>query len=76
MIAPEVSSISGAVLQRTNHVKLVSKGAGCEMQVGSNYSGWEHNDRGDLQRRVEESLAKPNATKPPEPQKPQDASKQ
>jgi len=68
-------NISGALLQRTNHVKLVSKGTGCEMQVGSNYSGWEHNDQGDFKNRVEESLAKLNAAKPAEPAKPQDATK-
>ena len=66
-------NLSGAALQRTNHVKLVSKGTGCEMQVGSNYSGWEHNDRGDFKKRVDESLAKLKASKPSEPAKPQDA---
>jgi hypothetical protein len=51
-------NISGALLQRKNHVTLVSKGTGCEMQVVSNYSGWEHNDQGDFKTRVDESLAK------------------
>src|ERR1019366_959481 len=37
-------TVTGAVLQRTNHVALVSKGAQCEMQVKSNYSGFEHDD--------------------------------
>ncbi len=63
-------NISGALLQRTNRVTLVSKGTGCEMQVVSNYSGWEHNDKGDFQQRVDESLAKikaaPNPAKPVE----------
>src|SRR5271157_6503168 len=68
-------NVSGAILQRTNHVTLVSKGAGCEMQVGSNYSGWEHNDRGDFKTRVDESLAKLQAAKPAEPAKPQDSTK-
>ena len=34
-------TISGAILQRTNKVTLVPKGAGCEMQVVSNWSGVE-----------------------------------
>jgi hypothetical protein len=57
-------NISGALLQRKNHVTLVPEGTGCEMQVVSNYSGWEHNDQGDFKSRVDESLAKlknPNA---------------
>ena len=64
-------NISGAALQRKNHVTLVSKGAGCEMQVVSNYSGWEHNDRGDFQKRVDESLAKLKAAPPSQPAKPE-----
>ena len=59
-------NVSGALLQRTNKVTLVSKGSGCEMQVVSNYSGWEHNDQGDFKKRVEESLAKLKAAKPTE----------
>jgi len=51
-------NISGAILQRKNHVTLAPKGTGCEMQVVSNYSGWEHNDQGDFKSRVDESLAK------------------
>ncbi len=66
-------NISGTVLQRTNKVTLVTKGTGCEMQVVSNYSGWEHNDKGDFKKRVDESLAKMNAAKPAEPAKPADA---
>jgi len=69
------ANVSGAILQRTNHVKLVTKGTGCEMQVGSNYSGREHNDRGDFKTRVDESLAKLQAAKPAEPVKPQDTTK-
>src|SRR5208283_5685246 len=38
------ASITGAALQRTNHVTLVSKGTGWEMQVVPNYSGVEHDD--------------------------------
>ncbi len=65
-------NISGALLQRKNHVTLAPKGTGCEMQVVSNYSGWEHSDRGDFKSRVEESLAKlksAEAAKPAEPNK-------
>jgi hypothetical protein len=68
-------TITGAALQRTNHVTLVSKGTGCEMQVVSNYSGFEHNDKGDFKTRVDESLAKLKAAKPPEPAKPADPTK-
>ena len=63
------ANVSGAILQRTNHVKLVTKGTGCELQVGSNYSGWEHNDRGDFKQRVDDSLAKLQGAKPQEPAK-------
>lgn len=59
--------VSGVLLQRTNHVTLVPKGTGCEMQVVSNYSGWGHEDQGDFKKRVDESLTK-TAT-PAEPPK-------
>ena len=68
-------NISGTLLQRKNHVVLVSKGATCEMQVVSNYSGWEHNDQGDFKKRVDDSLAKLKEAKPAEPAKPQEANK-
>jgi len=42
-----------------------------EMQVVSNYSGWEHNDRGDFKKRVDESLAKLTAAAPSQPAKPE-----
>ena len=64
-------AISGAVLQRANHVSLVSKGAECEVQVKSNYSGFENNDSSDLRKRVEESFAKLKGSKPAEPPKPE-----
>ena len=64
-------NVSGALLQRTNRVTLVPKGAECEMQVVSNYSGWEHNDRGDFKKRVDESLAKLAATTPAQPAMPE-----
>ncbi len=65
------TNISGALLQRTNKVTLVTQGTGCQMQVVSNYSGWEHNDRNDFVNRVNDALAKQQgATKPAEPAKP------
>lgn len=51
-------TITGALRQRANTVSLNSNGTGCEMQVQSNYSGFEHNDAGDFTKRVNESLAK------------------
>lgn len=48
--------VSGVLLQRTNHVTLVAKGAGCEMQVISNFSGWGHEDQGDFKKRVDAAL--------------------
>jgi hypothetical protein len=63
-------TVTGAVLQRTNHVALVSKGTECEMQVKSNYSGFEHDDSGDFRKRVEESFAKLKEPKPAEPAPP------
>ncbi len=48
------ASISGAVMQRTNQVSLISKGTGCEMQVVSSFSGLAHDDAGDFKKRVEE----------------------
>jgi hypothetical protein len=68
-------TITGAVLQRKNHVTLIPKGPACEMQVVSNYSGFEHNDRDDFKKRVDDSLAKLKAAKPSEPAKPADAPK-
>ncbi len=64
-------TIAGAALQRTNHVTLVSKGTECEMRVGSNYSGFEHDDKGDFKKRVDDSLAKLKAAPPSQPSKPE-----
>jgi len=64
-------TVTGAVLQRTNHVALESKGTGCEMQVKSNYSGFEHDDSGEFRKRVEESFAKLKGPNPAEPAKPE-----
>jgi len=68
-------SITGAVTQGTNHVALVSAGEGCEMQVESSYSGWEHDDQGDFKKRVDESLNKLKTAKPSESAKPADSAK-
>ena len=51
-------SITGALRQRANTVSLKSNGTGCQMEVQSNYSGFEHNDAADFVKRVKESLAK------------------
>jgi len=63
-------TVTGAILQRTNHVTLVPKGTGCEMEVVSNFSGWEHDDRGDFKKRVDDALVKPKEAKPAEPAEP------
>jgi hypothetical protein len=57
-------TITETLLQRNNKATLVSKGTSCEMQNVSNYSGVEHDDRGDFKKRVDESLAKLKAEKP------------
>ena len=59
-------TITGALLQGTNKVTLVSNGTGCEMQVVSNYSGFEHNDQGDFKKRVDEAMVKPKEAAKPE----------
>ncbi len=69
------TSIAGAALQRTNSVALTPQGSGCEMQVHSNYSGWNHDDAGDFNKRVAESLAKLNAPKPADAAKPEAAAR-
>ena len=66
-------NISGAILQRKNKVTLVTQGTGCQMQVVSNYSGWEHNDQGDFKTRVDEALANPNAKPATTPAQPASA---
>jgi hypothetical protein len=66
-------TITGALRQRPNTVSLSSKGTGCEMQVESNYSGFEHNDAGDFTKRVNESMAKRKGSTPSAPDKPADA---
>ena len=66
-------TITGALRQRPNTVSLSSSGTGCQMQVQSNYSGFEHNDAGDFVKRVNESLAKMKGSAASEPAKPGDA---
>jgi hypothetical protein len=63
-------TLTGALRQRPNTVSLSANGTGCEMQVKSNYSGFEHNDAGDFKNRVNESLAKQKASTSPESAKP------
>ncbi len=63
-------NVSGALLQRENHVTLLPKGIGCEMQVVSNYSGWEHNDQGDFKKRVDEAMTSPQPATPAKPTEP------
>ena len=46
-------TITETILQRTSHIALVPNTTGCEMQVVSNYSGIEHDDRGDFRKRVD-----------------------
>jgi hypothetical protein len=64
-------TVTGTLLQRANHVTLISNGSACEMRVVSNYSGFEHNDREDFKKRVDESLAKLKAAAASQPAKPE-----
>lgn len=56
--------VSGVILQRMNHVTLVQKETGCEMNVVSNYSGWGHEDQSDFKKRVDDTMTQPKDTKP------------
>ncbi len=62
-------SAGGAILQRTNHVALESNGASCDIKIGSNYSGIEHNDADEFKKRVDDALAKMKGGAPAEPAK-------
>jgi hypothetical protein len=64
-------SVIGAVNQGKNQVSLVPIDTTCEMSVVSMYSGLSHNDQGDFKKRVDEALAKLQASKPAEPTKPE-----
>jgi hypothetical protein len=66
-VVPRFVGLSGAILQRTNKVTLAPQGAACELQVVSNFSGWEHSHRGDFKKRVEESLVKLKAATTSQP---------
>ena len=68
-------SVIGAVNQGKNHVSLAPNGTSCEMSVVSMYSGLSHNDQGDFKKRVDEALAKLQASKPSEPPKPETPAK-
>jgi hypothetical protein len=68
-------TVTGAILQRTNRVTLVPNGGACEMRVVSNFSGWEHSDREDFKKRVDESLVKLRAAPPSQPAKPEPPAK-
>ena len=68
-------TVTGALRQRPNTVSLSSKGTGCQMEVQSNYSGFEHNDAGDFTKRVRESLAKTKGPAASEPAKPAEPGK-
>lgn len=50
--------------KRINSVVLNAKGASCEMQTQTAFSGLAHNDAGDFKKRVEQSLAKLKDSKP------------
>jgi hypothetical protein len=56
--------VSGVLLQRMNHVRLVPQDSGCEMQVVSNYSGWGHDDKSDFTKRVNEAITHPKTAAP------------
>jgi hypothetical protein len=62
-------TLTGALRQRPNTVSLNASGSGCQMEVQSNYSGFEHNDAGDFTKRVNESLAKTKGPAISEPAK-------
>jgi hypothetical protein len=68
-------SVIGAVNQGKNHVSLAPIGTTCEMSVVSMYSGLSHNDQGDFKKRVDEALAKLQASKPAEPTQPETPAK-
>ena len=51
--------------KRINSVVLNGKENTCEMQVQTAFSGLAHNDEGDFKKRVDESLAKQQASPPP-----------
>jgi hypothetical protein len=61
-------SVAGAINQGKNSVSLVVLPTGCEMNVGSMYSGLSHNDAGDFKKRVDEALKAPKPAEPANPE--------
>jgi hypothetical protein len=62
--------------KRVNSVVLNGKGdSSCEMQTQSGFSGLGNNDAGDFKKRVDESLAKQQASQPAPPAKPESPTK-
>jgi hypothetical protein len=66
-------TLTGTLRQRPNTVILTSSGTGCQMEVQSNYSGFEHNDAGDFIKRVNETLAKSKGSAASEPASPSES---
>jgi len=64
-------TVTGVIMQRDNKVSLIPKGEAYEMHVVSNFSGWEHSDREDFKKRVDESLAKLKGGTTSQPAKPE-----
>jgi hypothetical protein len=50
--------------KRINSLVLNPKSSGCELQIQTAYSGFVNNDAGDLKKRVTDSLAKLEGSKP------------
>jgi len=62
--------------KRVNSVVLNVKGdSSCEMQTQSGFSGLGNNDAGDFKKRVDDSLAKQQASQPAAPAKPESPTK-
>ena len=58
-------NIGGALTgKRTNSLVLNTKGAGCDLQVQTSYSGLTNNDAADLKKRIDESLTKLQSGQP------------
>jgi hypothetical protein len=57
--------------KRINSVVLNTKGNDCEMQVQTAFSGLAHDDAGDFNKRVSESLSRLQPPQPAPPAKPE-----
>lgn len=53
--------------KRINSLVLNTIATGCELQVQTSFSGVEHDDAGDLKKRIDESLAKLPPAPPAKP---------